>query len=92
MLEGLFIAQYLNDFKKITNQLPFVEIEFDDEIRPLVLLASLPNNWEAMRMVVSNFVNKMKLSYDDVWGMILAEEVQRKDFGEFFWYRYGCES
>lgn len=92
MLEGLFVSQYLNDFKTITNQLYSTKIELDDEIRALILLALLPNNWEAMRMAVNNLVSKMKLSYDNVWDRILVEEVQSKDSGEFFWYRYGCES
>ena len=43
-----------------------VGIEFDDEVRALILLASLPNNWEAMRMAVSNFVGKSKLKYVDI--------------------------
>lgn len=31
--KGMSIAQHLKDFNTITNQLSFVEIEFDDEIR-----------------------------------------------------------
>ena len=52
--EGTPVVQHLNEFNTITNQLSMVEIEFDDEVRVLILLASLPNSWEAMRMVVSN--------------------------------------
>ena len=52
--EGTPVAQHLNEFNTITNQLSSVETEFDDEVRTLILLASLPNSWEAMRMVVSN--------------------------------------
>ena len=39
-----------------------VKIDFDDEIRVLILLVSLPNSWEAMRMTVSNSVGKAKLN------------------------------
>ena len=60
------VAQHLNEFNTITNQLSSVEIEFDVEVRVLILFASLPNNWEAMRIVVSNFVGKSKLKYDDI--------------------------
>ena len=42
------IAQHLNEFNTITNQLSSMEIEFDDETRALIVLASLPNSWEAM--------------------------------------------
>ena len=57
--------QNLNEFNTITNQLSVVEIEFDDEIHALILLASLPNNWEAMRVAVSNSTGKSKLKYND---------------------------
>jgi hypothetical protein len=44
MTEGAFVTQHLNNFNTITNQLLSVEIEFDDEIRALILLASLPSS------------------------------------------------
>ena len=56
-----------------------MEIEFDDEVRALILLASLPNNWEAMRTAVSNSIRKRKLKYDDIRDLILSEKVCRKD-------------
>ena len=56
-----------------------MEIEFDDEVRALILLASLPNSWEAMRMMMSNFARKSKLKYDDIRDLILSEEVHRRD-------------
>ena len=49
MAENASIAQHLNDFNTIINQLFSVEIDFDDEICALIVLASLPNSWEAMR-------------------------------------------
>ena len=74
MVEGTSVAQHLNEFNTITNQLSFVEIDFDDEIRAVIVLASLPNSWEAMRMVVSNSAGKSKLKYDDIRDLILSEE------------------
>ena len=64
--EGTPVAQQLNEFNTITNQLSSVEIKFDDEVRALILLSSLPNSWEVMRMVVSNSIRKSKLKYDDI--------------------------
>ena len=72
----------MNEFNTITNQLSSVEIDFDDEIRALIVLVSLPNNWEAMRMAVSNSTGKEKLKYNDIRDLILAEEIRRKDVGE----------
>ena len=76
--KGTLVAQHLNEFNTITNQLSTVEIEFDDEVRALILLASLPNSWEAMRMAVSNFVGKNKLKYNDIRDLILSEEVLKE--------------
>ena len=59
MIENASVAQHLNEFNTITNQLPSVEIDFDDEIRALIVLASLPNSWEATRMAVSNSTGKV---------------------------------
>ena len=75
------MAQHLNEFNTITNQLSSVEIDFDDEIYVLIVLTSLPNSWEAMRMVVSNSTGKSKLKYDDIRDLILSEEVRRRDAG-----------
>ena len=77
--EGTLVAQHLNEFNTITNQLSTVEIEFDDEVRALILLASLPNKWEAIRMAVSNSARKSKFKYDDIRDLILSEEVRRRD-------------
>ena len=82
MVENASVAQHLNEFNTITNQLSSVEIDFDDEICALIVLASLPNNWEAMRMVVSNSTGKEKLKYNDIRNLILAEEIRRRDAGE----------
>ena len=77
--EGTLVLQHLNEFNTITNQLSTEGIEFDDEVCALILLAFLPNSWEAMRMAVSNFVGKSKLKYDDIRDLILSEEVHKRD-------------
>ena len=37
---------------------------------------------KAMRMVVSNSTGKEKLKYNDIWDLVLAEEIHRRDAGE----------
>ena len=66
MAENALVAQHLNKFNTFTNQLSSVKIDFDDEIHALIILASLPNSWEAMRMAVSNSIGKEKLKYNDI--------------------------
>ena len=82
MAKKASVTQHLNEFNTITNQLLSVEIDFDDEIRALIVLASLPNSWEAMRIAVSNSTGKEKLKYNDIRDLILAEEIRRRDAGE----------
>ena len=82
MVENASVAQHLYEFNTITNQLSSIEINFDDEIRALIVLASLPNNWEAIRMAVNNSTGKEKLKYNDIQDLILVEEIRRRDAGE----------
>ena len=82
MAKNALVAQHLNEFNTITNQLSSVEIDFDDEISALIVLASLPNSWEAIRMAISNSTGKEKLKYNDIRDLILAEEIRRRDVDE----------
>ena len=42
MLEGGSVADHLNEFNTITSQLSSVKVNFDDEVRALLILCSLP--------------------------------------------------
>ncbi|RVW24492.1 Retrovirus-related Pol polyprotein from transposon TNT 1-94 [Vitis vinifera] len=66
-------------YEKSSTNNKYVEIDFDDEIRALIILASLPNSWEAMRMAISNSMGKEKLKYNDIRDLILAEEIRLRD-------------
>jgi hypothetical protein len=66
MVEGTLVAHHLNEFNTITNELSYLEIDFDDKIHTLIVFASLPNIWEAMRMAMSNSVGKSELKYEDI--------------------------
>ena len=60
----------------------YVEIDFDDEIYALIVLASLSNSWETMRMAISNSMRKENLKYNDIRYLILVEEIRRRDADE----------
>ncbi|KAK2996081.1 hypothetical protein RJ640_000862 [Escallonia rubra] len=45
MSENGSVVDHLNDFNDVTNQLESFGINFDDEIRALLLLRSLPDSW-----------------------------------------------
>jgi hypothetical protein len=74
--EGGSVADHLNEFNTITNQLSSVKVDFDDEVRALLILCSLPESWNSLVMVVSNSVSGSNtLKFDDVVGVILSEEM-----------------
>ncbi|KAE8698394.1 hypothetical protein F3Y22_tig00110597pilonHSYRG00102 [Hibiscus syriacus] len=60
------VAQHLNELNTITTQLSSVEIEFDDEVRALILLSSLPDSWNATVTAVNSSSGNSKLKFDDV--------------------------
>jgi hypothetical protein len=57
MLEGGSLADNFNEFNTVTNQLSFVKVDFDDEVRDLLILCSMPESWNGLVMVVSNSVS-----------------------------------
>jgi hypothetical protein len=77
MSEGGSVADILNEFNMVTNQLSSVKVDFDDEVRALLILCSLPESWNGLVMVVSNSVSgSNNLNFDDVIGVILSEEMR----------------
>jgi hypothetical protein len=83
MSEGGFVADHLNDFNTVTNQLSYVKVDFDDEVRALLILCSLLERWNNLVMVVSNSVSGSNtLKFDEFVGVILSEEMGWKSTGE----------
>ena len=57
-------------------------IVFDDEVRALLILSSLPDSWDNLVMVVSNSMSTANtLKFDDVVGLLVSEEMRRKSSG-----------
>jgi hypothetical protein len=54
MSEGGSVVDHLNEFNMVTSQLSYVGVNFDDEVRDLLILCSLPERWNGLVMVVSN--------------------------------------
>ncbi|RVW99366.1 Retrovirus-related Pol polyprotein from transposon TNT 1-94 [Vitis vinifera] len=75
-----YLMKALSDmYEKSSANNKYVEIDFDDEIRALIILASVLNSWETIRMTVSNSTGKEKLKYNDIRDLIMAEEIRLRD-------------
>jgi len=44
MGEGIFVTDHINEFNTILAQLESVQIKFEDEVKALILLSSLPDS------------------------------------------------
>jgi hypothetical protein len=79
MLEGGSVADHLNEFNMVTNQISYVKVNFDDEVRALLILYSLSESWKGLVMAVSNSAfGSNTLKFDDVIGVILRRKCDGK--------------
>ena len=79
MSEGGSVADHLNEFNTVTNQLCSIKVDFDYEVRALLFLCSLLERWNGLVMAVTNTVyGSNTLKFDVVVGVILSEEMRRK--------------
>jgi hypothetical protein len=57
MSEGGSVADHLNEFNTVTNKLSSVKVDFDDEVRALLILCKFLERWNGLVMVVSNSIS-----------------------------------
>ncbi|KAL2226309.1 UNVERIFIED_CONTAM: Retrovirus-related Pol polyprotein from transposon TNT 1-94 [Sesamum indicum] len=58
-----------------------VDIVFDDEVKALILLSSLPDSWDVVVTSVSTSSGKEKMKFDNIRDMMLNEETRRRQTG-----------
>lgn len=79
--EGTSMADHLNTFQGVFNQLSEMGIKFEDEIQGLWLLGTLPNSWETFRTSLSNSAPNGIVTMDLAKSSVLNEEMRRKSQG-----------
>ncbi|KAF8387595.1 hypothetical protein HHK36_026248 [Tetracentron sinense] len=79
--EGGPIAEHLNEFQGVVNQLTTMKLVLDDELQALLLLSSLPDSWETLVVTVSNSAPNGELSMSLVTNSLFNEETRRKSAG-----------
>ncbi|KAG9453509.1 hypothetical protein H6P81_006413 [Aristolochia fimbriata] len=77
MSEGTPIADHLNDFNKLWAQIEAVDLKFDDDVKALMFMCSLPESWDTMITSISN-ATKEKLKFDEVLSAILNKEMMKR--------------
>ncbi|MCO5583014.1 hypothetical protein L7F22_036920 [Adiantum nelumboides] len=79
MKESTPMSNHLNEFYTIVSQLQSQGVEFDDFVRTMFLLVTLPDLWDTFRTTVSNFAARDGLECADVESSLLMEEVNCKN-------------
>ena len=82
MSEGRSIADHINKFNMIVSQLSSVEINFEDDIKALILMSSLPESWDTVFAAISSFRGFDKLKFDEIRNVVLSESIRKWKIGD----------
>lgn len=75
--EGSSMSEHLNDFNKILVDLLNLNVEVEDEDKALLLLNSLPDEYE--HLVITLLYGKEEIKFEDVSNTLVNNEYQKKD-------------
>ncbi|MCO5553036.1 hypothetical protein L7F22_006556 [Adiantum nelumboides] len=78
MKEGSSVSSYLNEFNCLYLQLTSKGLNFNDEMKAIFLLCSLPASWDTFNTAISNSTHGGKLAISNVTSALLTEEIQRQ--------------
>lgn len=78
MPESGSVANHINDFNMIVSQLCYVEINFEDEIKVLILLSSMPESWDIVVAAISSSRGSEKLRFDEIRD-VLSESIRKRE-------------
>ncbi|MCO5572963.1 hypothetical protein L7F22_026725 [Adiantum nelumboides] len=75
MKEGSSVSSHLNEFIALYLQRTSNGLNFDDEMKAIFLLCSLPASWDTFNTAISNSTHGGKLAFSDVTSALLTEEI-----------------
>ena len=78
--EGQSIAKHLNDFEGMIAQLLVIGISLNDETQACLLLGSLPDSSNTLKVTLGNSTLEGKITLAMVRNSLLNEDIRRKDF------------
>ena len=78
---GNSVVEHLGNFQGLLNELSTMKLELDDEVQTLLLLSSLPDNWETLVVSLSNSTSNGVITVNMVKDNMFNEETRRKELG-----------
>lgn len=78
---GMSITEHTSQFQDLVNQLGAADWVLKDEEQAILLLSSLPDNWETLVVTLSNSAPGGKVTMEMVTDALMNEESRRKEDG-----------
>ena len=82
MCENGFVSNHINEFNMIVNQLNSVDINFEDKIKALILMSSLPESWDTVVATINSSRGSEKLKFDEIRDVFLSESIRKREVGD----------
>ncbi|MCO5555925.1 hypothetical protein L7F22_009469 [Adiantum nelumboides] len=76
MKEGSSVSSHLNEFNALYSQLTPKGLNFDDKMKAILLLCSLPTSWDTFNTAISNSKHGGKFAFGDVTSVLFTEEIR----------------
>ena len=61
---GTSMAEHMNEFQNLVNQLASVYLQYEDVAQALLLLSSLSDSWKTFGVSLSNLASEWKVNHE----------------------------
>ncbi|KAD2804618.1 hypothetical protein E3N88_37995 [Mikania micrantha] len=78
MNEGSSVTVHINNLNSILSRLSSVGFKFDDEMKVVLMLSSLPDSWSGTVTAVTSSVGTTDMTFEGIRDIVLGEDVRRK--------------
>ena len=82
MSENGSISDHINEFIMIVCQLNYVDINFEDEIKALILMYSLLESSDTVVSAISSSRGSKKLKLDEILDVVLRKSICKREVGD----------
>ena len=79
MFENGSVSDHIKKFNMIVSQLNSVDINFEDEIKALILMSSLSESWDTVNAAISSSGGSEKLKFDEIRDVVLSESIRKRE-------------